>query len=293
MAVRIVVALVGIAGLLAIPAPVPACTGVMIAAGGTVMAANNLDTAPPPRIWLIPGDGDRRGRLCFGTDPDFEIAEGGVNDRGLFISVHALDGDTGWAPDPARPDWEEWEGWYGTGVPDGILARCSTVADAVSVFRRYNLLTLQRVKFLLADASGASAVIEWGAGEVAVIGRGDAAFQISTNVRTAELVSGAASCERYRTASALVAGRGGPPSVDLLRRVLSATHLEFYTPTIYSGVYDLRTGDVRLYYFHNFEESVAFNLRDELAKGRQALPLAELFEVRPWVASVYGGRGGS
>ncbi len=292
MSTRMVVILIAVAGLLAMPVHLPACTGVMVASGDVVMAGNNLDTAPPPRIWLIPPDGDRHGRLCFGTDANYTTAEGGVNDQGLFISVHALDSDSGWEPDPARPDWEEWKGWYGSGVPDGILAECSSVAEAVAVFRRYNLVTLQRVKFLLADASGASAVVEWSGGGVAVIGRGDAPFQISTNVRTAELNAGTASCERYRTAAAVVDRGGAAPSVDLLRKVLSATHLEFYTPTIFSGVYDLRTGAVHLYYFHNFEEPVTFNLREELAKGRHAMPLADLFGIRPWVASVYRDSGG-
>ena len=54
-----------------------------------------------------------------------------------------------------------------------ILARCATVAEAEAVFRDYNLFTLDRVRFLLADASGASTVVEWRDGELRCLPRGD------------------------------------------------------------------------------------------------------------------------
>ena len=266
--------------------PVSACTNLVVARDGVVLAANNLDTSPPPRLWFIPGGEGLYGRMCFGTDEEFRIAEGGVNERGLFIAVNALK-ETGWTPDPELPSWEEWSGWYGTGVPDGILANCATVDEAVAVFRAYNLLTLAHVKFLLADRSGASAIVEWGGDELAVISRSGAGHQVSTNVLTAPYAGSEVPSDRHRTASQIIASHDERPTKTLMRRVLSATHLEGWTPTIYSASYDLIAGRVDVYYFHNFEEVVTFDLADELKKGRANHLLADLFTVRPVVEIVY------
>lgn len=266
--------------------PSLACTNVVVVGDDSVLAANNLDTAPPPRVWFVPGGDGRHGRMCFGTDKEFKIAEGGVNERGLFIAVNAI-GKTGWTPDPELPSWEEWSGWYGTGVPDGILANCTTVDEAVAVFRAYNLLTLEHVKFLVADRSGASAIVEWGPGQLNVIRRQGPGHLVSTNSLSAQLAAGTVSCERYRIAEQVLGQSKGEPTVPLIRRLLSATHLEGWTPTIFSAVYDLVGGRVTLYYFHNFEEPLSFDLAERLASGSSQHLLADLFEVRPFIRTVY------
>jgi len=83
------------------------------------------------------------------------------------------------------------------------------------VFKTHNLITLGRAKFLVADKTGASAVIEWDAGE-------------------------------------MLGAAGSDPSIDDFRGILSATHLEFRAPTVYSNICNLTTGDVHVYCFHNF-----------------------------------------
>jgi len=268
------------------PSRAIACTTVVGVGEHTVLVANNLDTAPPPRIWFIPGEGGLYGRMCFGTDAEFRIAEGGVNERGLFIAVNAVD-PTGWAADLELPPWEEWSGWYGTGVPDGILANCATVDEAVAVFRGYSLLTLAHVKFLLADRSGASAIVEWSDGRLRVIGHAGPGHQISTNTLTSALNAGQARCERHAIAERILARHHGEPTPDLMRGILSATHLEGWTPTIYSAVYDLVRGRIELYYFHNFEEAVSLDLTEQLSKGKSRHALADLFAVLPFIRTVY------
>lgn len=138
------------------------CTTVFVVDEGGAHVGFNLDYGNfSPKIWIIPASEGRYGRFCFGLDDDYRIAEGGLNEKSLFIAVNALNEDAGWEADPDLPDWEEWSGWLETGVPDGILVECATVDEAVQVFKGYNLFTLNRVKFLVADKSGASAVIEW------------------------------------------------------------------------------------------------------------------------------------
>jgi len=269
------------------------CTNLFAAAGESRIAASNLDCDNYfPRIWFVPGNDHELGRFCFGTDENERIAEGGMNERGLFIAVNALDENSGWSADPRLPDWTEWEGWYESGVPDGILSRCATVAEAVEVFRSYNLLTLAHVKFLVADAGGASAIVEWSDGALRVIERGEAKYQVSTNTRTSALDAGSTTCQRHEIAVDLLRRAAMPASHELVARVLSATHLEFQTPTVLSAVCDLVNRRIQVFYFHYFEQTIDFDLQQELERGRHGALLRDLAPVRPYVSRVYEGFAG-
>lgn len=264
------------------------CTLLFTTAGGARLAASNLDCGNVfPRVWFVPPSDGQHGRFCFGTDQGERIAEGGTNDEGLFIGVNALDEGTGWVRDPELPDWETWEGWYESGVPDGILAKCATVDEAVAVFQGYNLLTLAHVKFLLADRAGSSAIVEWSDGALRVVRRGDADHQVSTNFLTSSMAAADATCERFRIAEGTLSLAQHPATVETLRGILSATHLEFQTPTVMSSICDLQTGEIHVYYFHDFEQVVTFDLERELAAGPHGHLLSELFPVKPFVATVY------
>jgi len=264
------------------------CTTVFTARGKARLAANNLDCSNVfPRVWFVPGTQGRHGRFCYGTDENQRIAEGGMNERGLYIAVNALDEDTGWRADPELPDWEQWEGWFESGVPDGILAMCDSVDEAVEVFKGYNLLTLAHVKFLIADATGASVIVEWTQDGLTVVPRGDASEQVSTNFVTSAFAAGEEPCYRFRLADTLLAEPGWAPGIDSLRAALSAVHLEFQTPTVLSSICNLTTGEIHLYYFHDFERAVVFDLHGELEAGAHGYLLSDLFDPKPYVAKVY------
>ena len=93
-----------------------ACTTLFISNDNGSFAGFNLDYSNPfPKAWIVPASHDRFARFCFGFDENYRIAEGGMNEKGLFIAVNALNEDAGWKPDPELPDWEEWRGWFETG----------------------------------------------------------------------------------------------------------------------------------------------------------------------------------
>jgi len=47
--------------------------------------------------------------------------------------------------------------------------------------------------------------------------------------------------------------------------------------TMYSNIFDVTTGDMYLFWFHQFNEVVHFNLAAELAKGRHSYRISDLF----------------
>lgn len=263
------------------------CTTLFTIDEGGAHVGFNLDYSNVhPKAWIVPASEGCYGRFCFGFDENFKIAEGGMNEEGLFIAVNALNEDAGWQADSDLPDWEAWSGWFETGVPDGILAKCATVDEAVRVFKEYNLFTLNRVKFLIADKSGASTVIEWSKNGLVFVERTNA-YQVSTNFVTSNYQADQYPCGRYTVAESILRAGTGRGAVDKLRAALSAAHLEFQTPTVYSSICHLNTGDILIYYFHNYEEVVRLNLHDALKKGGASYEVESLFTVQPYVADVY------
>ena len=273
--------------LLLMSGPAFDCTTIIKAKGTSILAGFNLDYHNFfPKMWILPASEGRYGRFCFGFDENYKIAEGGLNEKGLFIAVNALNVDAGWKADPALPDWEKWVGWSGTGVPDGILAKCATVDEAVGVFKTYNLFTLNRVKFLVADKSGDSVVIEWSKAGLRFVAK-TKDYQISTNFITSNYEPGRYPCARYKVAEHILSVSADRLSVDLIRSILSATHMEFQTPTVYSNICDLGSGDIFIYYFHNYEDVVKINIFEELKKDEARYVVESLFKVKPYVADVY------
>jgi hypothetical protein len=230
-------------------------------------------------VGFVPASDEEHGRICFGFDFGGEdlAVTGGVNDQGLFIDGNSV-AQTGWIPD------EEKETFHGN-IEAYVLAHHGSVAEVIDWFTQTNVAILSRAKFLMADRSGASAVVEWADGGLQVVRR-DGDFQISTNFVQTGRDPAHYPCYRYRTAAAIL-GDAEECSVDLVRRILAATHFEGSgSQTLFSYIGDLTAGVVYIYNFHNFEDVVRLDLAEELGRTRaresRQLPLPQLFERVPY-----------
>ena len=262
------------------------CTIISTASQNEVLVGSNLDAPnPKTKIWFIPPTNSQFGRVCFGFNN--KIAENGMNSYGLFIDCNTVP-ETGWKPDPDKPNWEDWGGWYESGVPDGILAKCKTVEEAIPIFRKYNLLTFKTIKYLIADTSGKSAVLEWSKKGLAVIERpADTYYQISTNFTSSDIKPEKYTCYRYHIAEKILQDHKGDPDFRLIRKVLSTTAFELNSPTQYSVIYDLRRQKFSVYFYHNFEEVQEFDLLKQLEYGYSEHELHSLFKYESYAYSVY------
>ena len=116
-------------------------------------------------------------------------AQGGMNDRGLFIDANALS-FTGWQPVEGKPTFEG-------DLLDTILAECATVEEAIAFCSRYNIPGPARARFPIADRTGASMVVEYGQGQVQYV-RKTGAYQIATNFVITNVKGENYPCTRYR-----------------------------------------------------------------------------------------------
>jgi len=253
-----------------VPRQAPACTILTVVGDdGHMLVGNNEDfTDPFTAVRVLPATDTEHGRICFGlaTGGDDFATLGGVNEHGLFIDGNGLT-TTDWAPIEGRETY--------TGIVEAhVLAHCATVAEAVDWFRNTNVAILARAKFLLADRTGASAVVEWAQNALRVHPM-EGRYKISTNFRETDHGTDQAPCYRYRTAEAMLRSADAY-SLDLVRRILSVNHFEGSgSTTLFSYMCDLTTGKLHIYNFHNFEDVVVFDVAEELSRGyaHHALPM--------------------
>lgn len=243
-------------------APALPCTAFLVCGDGKVLMGNNEDFwNPEVRIWFVPAERGRFGRVYLGYDNLYP--QGGMNEKGLAFDGFAT----------ARYPLHEQEGKevFDGQLLDKVVATCATVEDVVEMLTRYDLRLLERAMLMFSDKSGDSVIIE---GDEFL--RKAGSFQVVTNFYQSRRKNDRGMCPRFDSAVAKLE-ESKEVSVALCRRVLAATAQEGGAPTQYSNVFDLKQGLIYLYHFHNFEEVVVFDLEEELKKGKHVLEIASLF----------------
>jgi len=254
-----------------------ACTFVSMANKKISLAGYNEDFLDlRTGIWFIPGTSDSYGCMIWGYDRASYQYQGGVNDQGLFVDMNAINTDSGWKPDPEKENMDT-----DIDMIEFFLKNLASVDDAIEFFKEYNV-DLGYIMITMADARGESVIFEWNDDQLWVL-RKNKTYQICTN----DLLSPAGipiknSDIRFDTADRILQNQS-TPSIDLIRRVLSATCAQFdYSTTLYSTICDLKNKKIYLYHFHNYEEVVVFDLKEELAKGELSYSIPGLFQVQPY-----------
>jgi len=241
-----------------ISVPVSACTIFVLTDGSRVLFCNNEDWwNPKTRIWFVPAGDGYYGCAYVGYDDGW--ARGGMNTEGLscdwvggFMERWAADSRTCVRGNPTQR----------------MLESCATVEEAIAFFQSHQEPDFCRAKILVADMTGASAII----------GAKDGKLQVEKSDRNQGF--GYA----YQTLSGWLA-KAPEPTVDNGAAILHACLQEGKYATKYSNVFDLKSRYIYLYQFYERNDSVKLNLAVELKKGghyydmpqiRQQLPQATL-----------------
>jgi len=159
----------------------------------------------------------------------------GVNEMGLAIGLAADESGSADA-DPTRSTVS------GLRIMRLVLDNAATVEEANGVFEQYNLDFTggPALHYLVADAGGASAVVEFVDGEMVVI-RAATSWQALTNFRQANASANEFQNDaRWATAADALESAGGAVDPTAALGILEAVHQGH---TQWSVVYDLATGD--------------------------------------------------
>jgi tetratricopeptide (TPR) repeat protein len=259
--------------------PGQGCTIVYAADDNIALAGNNEDwTGLFAKIHFLPASDGKFGRVYFGFDVA-RFPEGGMNEEGLFFDGATAE-QVQVPRDPSKPDHG-----HEKGLIFKAMEECTTVDEVLDYFARYDCSGRWSGQYLVGDRFGNSAIIE----PLNVIRKTDR-YQVVTNFLQSRTPPESSLEPRYRLAARLLE-ESDELSVDLMRRVLSATHWEEYsgsmTVTLYSYICDLKRGEIYVYNFHDFEDAVKINLRDELAKGESIRTIASLFPYETFAERRY------
>ena len=256
-----------------IPSISVACTVFTVSSRGSVFFGNNEDYSNPNTYyWIETSQDGRYGGVYFGYDNFWP--QGGINEKGLAFDINSLE-ETPLNPHPELPSFSDYEGY-------SILRNCKTVEEAIEHVQKFNWGSAMWGQIHVADSNGEAVIIGPGLdGELSFTRKpvGDG-FLVSTNFNMAEPDEKEHSCQRYDTTTEMLKEVGNEEELSLnyIRDVLDAAHIEgAYSNTLYSTVYDLRNGDIFIYYFHQFEEVVELNVIDEILSNKGPVLLSSLF----------------
>ncbi|MCX7426587.1 MAG: carcinine hydrolase/isopenicillin-N N-acyltransferase family protein [Planctomycetia bacterium] len=175
------------------------------------------------------------------------IAMDGMNEHGVAIGEMSLEGTR--APfAPAKPSV------INSLAIRLILDNARNTDEAVDIMRGYNLhFPATTCHYLIADAAGKTAAVEFLDGRVEVTGT-EESWQVSTNDRLSgkSEAENDRACWRYRKASDRVAGLDGNLDVPGMLDVMASVSVKDWT--MWTSVYNLTTGEYEIAYRRNFND---------------------------------------
>lgn len=224
-------------------APARACSIFVLTDGRQVLFCNNEDWSnPKTRIWFVPGESGRHGCAYVGFDDDW--AQGGLNTEGLAFDWVAGFKEK-WEADPKKATAEG-------NSAQRMLETCSTVDEAIAFYEKHHEPSFSYGKMLVADRSGASAVL----------GAKDGRLHVEKKKESRVLTIG----HRVELVGKMLAE--GPDATPAnAAKILKAARQEGKHATRYSNVFDLKSGAIFLYRFPDQDDAVKLDLAEELKKG--------------------------
>jgi hypothetical protein len=252
------------------------CTTFYAYDGQVALGGNNEDfNNPLTFIWFVPASPGRFGRVYFGFD-DY-IPQGGLNDQGVFFDALGL-------PYKAMPDTSQRPHFPGGDLAlwDEILSRSANIQDVIDIASRWSRVAGEYSQLFYGDRHGKSVILD---GDTIL--RKQGAFHLATNFRLVDHPNPPYPNKRYGILNTMLS-QSNHYSMELFRQALDAAHAEGKNPTLYSQVYELNTGIIHLYQFHDFQHEVVLNLADELSQGPHYVTIASLFpkndELDKWTS---------
>ncbi len=247
-----------------IPSSISACTGITSSNEMITLMGNNEDYIDPDTyIWFKPSESEKYGCSFVGYKGFW--AQGGINEKGL-----CFDG-FGTSFNPYYVNTEKKPVYRIGNLAEKALEECQNISELVNLFDQYYFPALQISQLFFVDKEGNSVII---GGDVNTFKERN--FQVCTNFFQAHPELGGYPCLRYDTAFQMLE-QSDEISIDLFKNILDAVHIEQFSPTQYSNIYDLNNGLIYLYYYHDFNNVIVLNLTEELELGYHYYRIPSLF----------------
>jgi Linear amide C-N hydrolases, choloylglycine hydrolase family len=252
------------------------CSMYKITVNGKTMVGNNEDSwGRDARIWFEQGTSEKFGVICVGyarkSHPD-----GAMNEHGLVFDAFTM------PHKPNLPERNSNKKDFAYTHIKNIMQQCKTVDEVYAFLKELNLHVLNGSiifnggMLLFVDKSGKYLVVE---AHKMTFGNEDKFALANFSVADTKDFS-TIKMERYCKGVAFLNNKKIDTSLSFCKTLsdtMSVNRAKVGDGTLYTNIYDLNEGLIHLYFFHNFNQSRTFNLKEELAKGNHSYDLAELF----------------
>jgi hypothetical protein len=176
----------------------------------------------------------------------------GMNEHGLAIGMAAV-------PDSKQPPGAGKETIGSLGIIRQMLDHARTADEAVAIMQRYNIDFTGGpfVHYLIADAAGQAALVEFYQGEMLVFPN-EATWHQATNFLRAAVKSAKGQCPRYDTIEIRLSQAEGqlttPKALDLLKDVAQPS-------TQWSIIYGMHSGEINVAMGRKYSSSHTFHVK--------------------------------
>lgn len=241
-----------------------ACSAFKITANGKTFVGNNEDAwRINPKLWFVPGANGKYGVVYVGAND--VMSQGGINEKGLMydgFSVLAKEdkpGGTDYAPHQLLRE---------------IMETCATVAEVKEKLKPYNRYFFTQGMLFMADRHGSYLVIE----PDTIVEGNDPKYILVNNCPSVTAEKDIPQ-KRYWRGKTFLENRH---EADLATALGMMDTMHECRPkmgdgTMYTSLYDLDSGNIYLYFYHDYTHEVKLNIADELAKGERKVLVSDLF----------------
>jgi len=234
---------------------------------GKTMVGNNEDYwNPNSRIWFEHGNINEYGAVYVGYDNFWP--QGGMNQAGLVFD--------GFSMDYLAINDTQGKKNLGANFLQDIMKTCADVDDVKKYFTQYNLKGLETSMFLFIDKTGKYLIVE---GDSLIVGNNQS-YVLSNFYPSQVKEENEIDIPIYHKGKKLLESQKDT-SISFCSSVMDTMHQErnWGAGTMYTTIYDLKEGNIYLYFFRDYTHVVKFNLNQELKKSDYGLIIPDLF---PW-----------
>ena len=252
--------------LFTIPQHALACTMYKITKNGKTIIGNNEDwITPNTQIWFENKNVNHYAVMYVGF---MNLAQGAINEAGLVVD--------GFATSPLPIKNSGGEDKISVDLDDALLhamRTMSAVEEVKAYYEKLDLSAMARYQLVYIDKSGTYLIIE---GDEMILGE-DSEKTFSNFYYSQTSSINEVQLPYYQNGIKFIGSSSSQITLDYCSNVMKNMAQADITATQYSTIYDLEEMKVRVYYYHDFNEYVELDLKEEFKKEDYKVKMADLF----------------
>jgi hypothetical protein len=262
------------------PNHVMACSMYKITvAGKTVVGCNHDTWLTTPKIWFEKAKRHNGyGTVFTGSrqvSPNRTTPQSGMNTAGLVFSRLAS-----YYPKQNNRYKARRKITNEADYLSAILHRCATVKEVKKYIQQYDHSFFLNDVFIYIDSLGAYLIVE----PYKLIEGNNPNYVLSNFCPSITNNEQARKLDRYRNGADFLKSHQASSSIDFstaLSDTMAVCRSRNGDGTLITSIFDTKEKSVGIYFYHNFDSLVQFNLTNELSKGDHSLNIAEIFPRNP------------